>query len=73
MKTVINRSGEFTHLAELNRVDAQPGSYHLSIQSTFGGAKDPEGVRKLFQVTTDAAGLVALRNLIDETVGQTSH
>ncbi len=73
MKTVINKSGEFTYLAELNHVDALPGSYHLSIQSTFGGAKDPEGLRTLFQVTTDAAGLVALRELIDGALVQPNH
>ena len=47
----------------------QRGNYHLAIQSTYSGAKDPEGLRTLFQVTTDAAGLVALRDLINGALG----
>jgi hypothetical protein len=73
MKTVIHKSGDFTYTVELCPVDALPGSYHLSVQSTFGGAKDPEGLRTLFQVTTDAAGLVALRDLIDGALVQPKH
>ena len=69
MKTVINKSGDFTYWAELCPVDAQRGNYHLAIQSTYSGAKDPEGLRTLFQVTTDAAGLVALRDLINGALG----
>jgi hypothetical protein len=68
MKTVINKSGEFTYTAELRPLQTPPGSYHLSFQSTFGGAKDPEGLRTLFQVTTDASGLLALRDLINDVV-----
>ena len=72
MKTAIHKSGDFTYTAKLCPVDALPGSYHLSMQSTFGGATDGEGLRTLFQVTTDAAGLVALRDLIDGQVAQPS-
>ena len=73
MKTVINKSGEFTYTAELRPVNTQPGSYHLAVQSTYGGAKEPESQRTLFQLTTDAAGLVALRDLIDGALVQPSH
>ena len=73
MKTIINKSGDYTYWAELRTLEVPTGSYHLAIKSTFGGAKDPESSRSLFQVTTDAAGLVALRDLIDGALPQPSH
>ncbi len=68
MKTVINKSGEFTYTADLRSLATPAGSYHLSIQSAHGGAKDPEGQRTLFQITADAAGMGALRDLIDGVI-----
>lgn len=72
MKTVINKSGEFTYLAELNHVNSRPGSYHLSIQSIWGEAKDPTAQRTLVQITTDNTGLTALRDLINQAVTPTT-
>ena len=72
MKTVFTQAGEFSYLAELHQLAAQPGKYHLAIQTTFGGAKDPEGLRTLFQVTTHASGLVVLRDLINSELAQSS-
>ena len=68
MKSILLQSGEFTYTAELRALAHPAGHYGLTFQSTWGDAKAPTANRTLFQVTTDAAGLVALRDLIDQAV-----
>jgi hypothetical protein len=36
MKTIIIKSGDYTYWAELRTLEVPTGSYHLSVQSTFG-------------------------------------
>jgi hypothetical protein len=69
MKIVLTQAGNFTYLAEVRPLETPKGSYHLSFQSKWGGAKDPEDLRTLFQVTTDATGIKALRTLLTDAVG----
>lgn len=65
MKTVINTSGEFAHIAQLRPLEAPKGYFHLSFQSTWGHARDFDAPRTLFQVTTNTAGLAALHEMLD--------
>lgn len=65
MENVINKSGEFAHVAKLRQLETPKGYFHLSFQSTWGDAKDFDAPRTLFQVTTNTAGLAALHHLLD--------
>jgi hypothetical protein len=53
---------------ELRPLARPADHYSLSFQSTWGDAKDPTTPRELVQITTDATGLTALRDLIDRVV-----
>jgi hypothetical protein len=70
MKAVLNQIGEFAHVAQLRPLDAPKGYFHLSFQSTWGKARDGDAPRTLFQVTTNTAGLAALRDLLDGAIGE---
>jgi hypothetical protein len=70
MKAVLNQVGEFAHVAQLSPLDAPKGYFHLSCQSTWGKARDGDAPRTLFQVTTNNAGLAALRDLLDGAIGE---
>jgi hypothetical protein len=68
MKSTLVQSGEFNYTAELRPLTRPAGHYSLTLQSTWGDAKDPTAPRELVQVTTDSTGLTALRDLIDRVV-----
>lgn len=67
-KAVIAGSAGFQYRAEIRRLQATAGTFSLSILTTFEGAKDPQAERQVFQVTTDAAGLRALADVIRKEV-----
>lgn len=68
MKADILATEAFTYTAEVRPLDAQPGAYSFSITSRWAGAKDPDAQQVAVQMTMDAAGLLALRGLIDVAV-----
>ncbi len=68
MKSTLVQSGEFTYTAVLRPLTRPVDHFSLVIQSTWGYASEPNTQPTLFQLTTDAAGLVALRVLIDQAV-----
>ncbi len=73
MKTVINKSGEFAHVAQLRPLETPKGHFHLSFQSNWGDAKNFDAPRTLFQVTTNTAGLAALHELLDGALTASTH
>lgn len=73
MNSVINKSGEFTHAAQLRPLVVPKGYFHLSFQSTWGDAKEFDAPRTLFQVTTNTAGLAALHELLDGALTASTH
>jgi hypothetical protein len=64
---VIGGNATFSYTADLHKVEAIPGTFSLTIKSTFAGAKSSEP-RQVFQTTLDRDGLLALRALIDSEV-----
>ena len=68
MKANILATEAFTYTAEVRPLAAQPGAYSFSIASRWSGAKNPDAQQVALQVTLDAAGLRALRALIDAVV-----
>jgi hypothetical protein len=67
-KAIFAGSAGFQYRAEIRRLQAPVGAFSLSILTTFGGAKDPQAERQVLQVTTDAAGLRALADVIRQEV-----
>lgn len=68
MKAPIVATEAFQYTAEIRKLDRPDCGYSFSISSTWAGAKDPTAARTSLQVTLDAAGLLALRDLIDAEV-----
>jgi len=68
MKTDIVATEGFRYTAEIRKLDVPPGDYSFKITSTWLSAKDPTAEHTAVQITTDAAGLLALRDLIDAEV-----
>lgn len=67
-KAIIAGSTGFQYRAEIQRLHTPAGTFSLSILTTFEVAKDPQAERQVFQVTTDAAGLRALVDLVRQEV-----
>ena len=51
-------------------VPALPGQHSLTITSTFAGAKNPNEAIKRFQAVAPAADLYAIRDYLDEYLGE---
>lgn len=67
-KAIIAGRTGFQYRAETRRLHTPAGAFSLSILTTFEGAKDHQAERQVFQVTTDAAGLRALADLVRQEV-----
>ncbi len=67
-KAIIACSTGFQYRAEIRRLHTPAGTLSLSILTAFEGAKDPQAERQVLQVTTDAAGLRALADLVRQEV-----
>ena len=65
MRANILATEAFTYTAEVRPIAAQAGAYSFSVSSKWAGAKDPNAQQVAVQMTLDAAGLRALRDLID--------
>ena len=68
MKTNIVATEAFAYTAEIRKLERADCGYSFSIASTWVGAKDPTAARTSLQITLDAVGLLALRDLIDAQV-----
>lgn len=68
MKAHIVATEAFRYTVEIRKLAAPAGNYSFKITSTWLGAKDPTAERTTVQITTDAAGLLALRDLINAEV-----
>ena len=68
MRASILSTQAFGYAAEIRELGHPGSGYDFRITSTFAGAKDPAAVRTNLQITLDAAGLLALRDLIDAEV-----
>jgi hypothetical protein len=68
MRTHIVATEAFRYTAEIRKLDRPDSGYSFSITSTWLGAKDPTAERTAVQLTVDAHGLLALRDLIDAEV-----
>jgi hypothetical protein len=58
----------FQYTAEIRKLTRPDSAYSFSITSTWLGAKDPTAKRAVVQITLDAHGLLALRDLIEAEV-----
>ena len=68
MKAHIVATEAFRYTAEIRKLDRPACGYSFSITSTWLGAKDPTAERTIVQITLDAVGLLALRDLINAQV-----
>jgi hypothetical protein len=65
MKARIVAAEAFRYTVEVQKLQAPAASYSFAITSTWLGAKDPTAEHTAVQMTLDAEGLTALRDLID--------
>lgn len=63
-KAVFAGGAGFYYHAEIVRLVAPEAHYSLTVTTTWSGAASPDAERRVLQVTTDAAGLQALAQLI---------
>jgi hypothetical protein len=68
MQAAIVANEAFQYVVDIRPLDVPTGSFHLSVHSAWQGAKDPQAQQTPFQATTDRAGLIALRDLIDQVL-----
>ena len=68
MKAHIVATEAFRYTAEIRKLAVPAGSYSFVITTTWLGAKDPLAEHTAVQLTLDAEGLTALRDLIDAEV-----
>ena len=68
MRAHIVANEAFRYTAEIRKLDRPDSGYSFSITSTWLGAKDPTAEHTAVQITVDAHGLLALRDLIDAEV-----
>ena len=68
MKAQIVATEDFRYTAEIRKLAVPTGSYSFVITTTWLGAKDPTAEHTAVQVTLDADGLTALRDIIDAEV-----
>ncbi len=65
MKARIVTTEAFRYTVEVQKLMIPAGGYSFAITSTWLGAKDPTAEHTAVQMTLDAEGLTALRDLID--------
>lgn len=65
MRSILLATEALRYTAEVRRLGQPADTFSVSILSIWPGAKDPTAERTLIQLTLDAAGLVALRELVD--------
>ena len=65
MKAHIVAAEAFRYTVEVRPLAVPAGIYSFAITSTWLGAKDPTAERTAIQITLDADGLMALRELIN--------
>lgn len=70
MKAHIVATGAFRYTVEVRRLAVPIGNFNFAITSTWLEAKDPTAEQTAVQITLDAGGLMALRDLIDAAVQQ---
>ncbi|MBK7515736.1 MAG: hypothetical protein IPI51_09000 [Betaproteobacteria bacterium] len=70
MKAHIVAAEAFRYTVEVRPLAVPAGIYSFAITSTWLGAKDPTSERTAVQISLDAGGLMALRDLIDAAVQQ---
>ena len=68
MKARILATQAFRYTAEIRKLERPDCGYAFSIKSTWLGAKDPTAMQTVVQITVDAEGLLALRDLIEAEV-----
>lgn len=68
MKSPILSTRAFRYTAEIRKLGSPGIGYSFRIASTWPGAQDPTAEQTTLQMTLDAAGLLALRDLIDAEV-----
>ena len=68
MESLILSTQAFRYTAEIRKLDFPGSGYSFRIASSWPGAKDPTAEQTTLQMTLDAAGLLALRELIDAEV-----
>ena len=72
MHAAIVATEVFRYTVDIRPLDTPAGGFHLSLHSTWLGPKDPQAQQTPFQTTTDRAGLIALRGLIDRVLDSTT-
>jgi hypothetical protein len=66
MKTAtITHVEGYTLTATARPIDTPPGRVHLQLTSTWAGAKDPNAVQKVLDITLDAQGAQALAQVLE--------
>ena len=68
MKAQIVTTEDFCYTAEIRKLAVPAGSYSFAITTTWHGAKNATAEQTAVQITLDADGLMALRDLIDAEV-----
>ena len=68
MKAHIVATEAFRYTAEIRKLDRADCGYNFRIASTWLGAKNPAAEQTTLQITLDAQGLLALRDLINAEV-----
>jgi hypothetical protein len=68
MKSPILSTRAFRYMAEVRKLDSLGSDHSFRIAGAWRGAKDLTAERTTLQMTLDAAGLFALRDLIDAEV-----
>ena len=72
MQAAIVATEAFQYTVDIRPLDVPAGSFHLSMHSAWQGAKNPQARQTPFQATTDRAGLIALRDLVDQVLRSAS-
>ncbi len=68
MRANIVATEAFRYTVEIRKLAVPAGSYSFVITSTWHGAKEPTAEHAALQITVDADGLMALRDLINAEV-----
>lgn len=68
MRAHIVATEAFRYTAEIRKLEVPAGDFSFKITSTWLCAKNPTAERTTLQITLDAQGLRALRDLIDAEV-----
>jgi hypothetical protein len=65
MKALITHAGDFIREAQVNPIEAVPGSYWVQFRSQMASARQPHEWRNNFDLVLQKHELEALRDLID--------